>query len=131
MGAAAPVHPNDQTLQSYGLGKLDDALTPSVKRHLESCIDCRRRVAEVSSGNVLDRLWGTERCADPSGPLGSADTWLSMLGADATQRHLRPPTPCLRDWRTTPTTRLSASLVKGVWGRSISPKTGSWADMKS
>ena len=83
MGAAAPVHPDDETLQSYGLGQLDDALAASVKRHLESCTDCRRRVAQVSSGGVLGRRGAAEQRADPSGPLVSSDTWLSMLGADA------------------------------------------------
>ena len=34
MGAAA-VHPTDQTLQAYGLGKLDDASAESVSKHLE------------------------------------------------------------------------------------------------
>ena len=83
MGAAAPVHPDDETLQSYGLGKLDEALAASVKRHLELCADCRRRVAEVPSDSFLGRLKGAAGRADPSGPLVSSDTWLSMLGANA------------------------------------------------
>ena len=49
MGATAAVHPTDQTLQAYGLGKLDDASAESVSKHLESCPDCQRRVAEMSS----------------------------------------------------------------------------------
>jgi anti-sigma factor RsiW len=53
MGATAAVHPTEQTLQSYGLGKLDDASAESVHKHLESCSDCRNRVAEVSS----DSFW--------------------------------------------------------------------------
>jgi hypothetical protein len=35
MGATAAVHPNDQVLQAYGLGKLDDASAESVNKHLE------------------------------------------------------------------------------------------------
>ena len=55
MGAAA-VHPTDQALQAYGLGKLEDALAESVSTHLESCPDCRRRVGEMSSDSFLGRL---------------------------------------------------------------------------
>ena len=33
------LHPTDQTLQRYGLGKLDDASAESVNEHLESCAD--------------------------------------------------------------------------------------------
>jgi serine/threonine protein kinase len=56
MGATAAVHPNDPTLQAYGLGKLDDASAESVNNHLSSCADCQRRVAEMSSDSFLGRL---------------------------------------------------------------------------
>ena len=49
-------HPTDQTLSSYGLGKLDEASAESVNQHLEGCLDCRRRVAEMSSDSFLDRV---------------------------------------------------------------------------
>ncbi len=48
MGADT-VHPTDQILRSYGLGKLDDASAESVSKHLESCAPCQGRVAEMSS----------------------------------------------------------------------------------
>ena len=53
---SAAVHPTDQTLQAYGLGKLDDASAGSVSKHLEDCASCRHRVAELSSDNFLGRL---------------------------------------------------------------------------
>ncbi len=56
MDATAAAHPTDQILQSYGLGKLDDALAQTVNIHLESCPACRRRVAEMSSDSFLGRL---------------------------------------------------------------------------
>ena len=49
-------HPTDKTLSSYGLGKLDDASAEAVNQHLESCPDCRRRVAELSSDSFLGRI---------------------------------------------------------------------------
>jgi serine/threonine protein kinase len=83
MGAAAPVHPTNQALQSYGLGKLDDTTAESVERHLKSCSDCRRRVAEMAPGTFLHRLRASERPLAPSAPIVSSDSWLSMLGACA------------------------------------------------
>ena len=59
MGAAA-VHPTDQILQSYGLGKLDDASAESINRHLENCSACQSRVAEMSSDSFLGRLRGAQ-----------------------------------------------------------------------
>jgi serine/threonine protein kinase len=55
---AAAAHPTDRTLRSYGLGKLDDALSESVSKHLEVCASCQRRVAELSSDSFLGRLRG-------------------------------------------------------------------------
>ena len=56
--AAAAIHPTDQILQAYGLGKLDDASAESVNKHLESCATCQSRVAEMSSDSFLGRLRG-------------------------------------------------------------------------
>jgi serine/threonine protein kinase len=94
MGAGAPVHPDDLTLQSYGQGKLDDALAASVKTHLESCTDCRRRVAEESSDSSGEGEQSADDHADPSGQLTASDTWLSMLG-DNTNRAARALAPTL------------------------------------
>jgi serine/threonine protein kinase len=55
MGATGAVHPTDDTLQSFGLGKLDDGLLLSVREHLEGCDSCRRRAAELSSDDSLGR----------------------------------------------------------------------------
>jgi serine/threonine protein kinase len=64
MGAAAPAHPTDQILQSYGLGKLDDRSAESVNAHLKSCPDCQSRVAELSSDSFLGRLRNAQGQAD-------------------------------------------------------------------
>ena len=54
--ADAAVHPEELTLESHGLGKLDDASAESVEEHLSCCSDCQRRVAEMSTHDFLDRL---------------------------------------------------------------------------
>ena len=79
MGAGASVHPDDLTLLSLGQGKLDDELAAAVKTHLDSCADCRRRVAHESSDSSVGREQGAHDHADPA----SSDTWLSMIGDDA------------------------------------------------
>ena len=81
MGASDAVHPNDQNLQAYSLGKLDDASAESVSKHLGSCPDCERRVAEMSSDSFLGRL----RVAKGS-PGMSATGGRSQLGGSFTDR---------------------------------------------
>ena len=56
MDVPSALHPTDQTLSSYGLGKLDDGPAEAVNKHLEQCPDCRQRVAEMSADSFLDRV---------------------------------------------------------------------------
>ncbi len=56
MDAAPSLHPTDQTLSSYGLGKLDDRSAEAVNEHLMECSDCRKRVAEMSADSFLERV---------------------------------------------------------------------------
>jgi hypothetical protein len=56
MNAPTSLHPTDQTLSSYGLGKLDDILAEAINTHLEQCPDCRKRVAEMSADSFLQRV---------------------------------------------------------------------------
>ncbi len=49
-------HPSDQTLSSYGLGKLEDGPAESVHEHLEQCPECRKRVAEMAPDSFLGRV---------------------------------------------------------------------------
>jgi serine/threonine protein kinase len=79
MGATAAVHPTDQTLQLYGLGKLDDASAESVNKHLEDCVSCQRPVAEMSSDSFLGRLRDAQAQPGSSGPIVSSLAGLSML----------------------------------------------------
>src|SRR6185312_13350993 len=56
MNASTSPHPTDQALQSYSLGKLDDASARVVGDHLEGCPGCRSRAAETTSDTFLGRL---------------------------------------------------------------------------
>jgi serine/threonine protein kinase len=56
MEAFDALHPTDQMLQHYGLGKLDDVVFQKVTKHLEDCPPCQNRVAEMSSDSFLGRL---------------------------------------------------------------------------
>jgi hypothetical protein len=66
MDATAAVHPNDQILRAYGLGKLDDASFELVSKHLESCPDCQRYLAAVSCDSFLGRLRGVQGSPETS-----------------------------------------------------------------
>ena len=81
MDVHAVSHPTDQTLSSYGLGKLDDASAESVHKHLEECPDCRNRVAAISPDSFLGRLRGAQGRPDSPAPIGPSLAGLSMLAA--------------------------------------------------
>jgi hypothetical protein len=88
MNAQPALHPTDQTLQSYGLGKLDDTSADSVNQHLESCPDCRRRVAEMSSDSFLGKLRDVQGRPQSTGPVVSSLSGMSMTDCGA-----NPPAP--------------------------------------
>jgi serine/threonine protein kinase len=58
MDAHAVLHPTEQTLSSFALGKLDDASSEAVNTHLEQCPDCRQRAGEMSADSFLERVRG-------------------------------------------------------------------------
>ncbi len=119
----AAVHPSDQTLSAYGLGKLDDASAETVRKHLEDCDSCQRRVAELSSDEFLGRLRNAQVKSDRS-----AADW-PPFGVSATEGAAAPSfrphrlTHFLPSWSTTPTTRSFASWGAAAWGWSTSPGT--------
>jgi serine/threonine protein kinase len=88
MPAPAPVHPSDQTLQSYGLGKLDDLLAEAVVKHLKECDSCRRRVAEVTSDSFVGRLRDAQARPESIPPVGS-----SLAGLSKPDGEPRTPAP--------------------------------------
>jgi serine/threonine protein kinase/formylglycine-generating enzyme required for sulfatase activity len=56
----ALLHPTEQTLSDFGLGKLDDGQAEIINNHLNECSECQRLVAEMSSDSFLGRLRGAE-----------------------------------------------------------------------
>jgi serine/threonine protein kinase len=90
MTASASLHPTDQTLSAYGLGKLDVASAESVNKHVESCSDCQRRVAELSSDSFLGRLRGAQGRSDSPAPIMSSTDGLSMPAAGPDSPALPP-----------------------------------------
>jgi serine/threonine protein kinase len=96
--AAHPIsHPTDRTLSSYGLGKLDDASSKIVNQHVESCPDCRRRVAELSSDRFLGRLRDAQAHGRPNSPAPamSATDGQSMLAGGDHSKSAPPPASSL------------------------------------
>jgi len=88
MAAPAAVHPSDKTLESYGLGKLDDLLAEAVGKHLAECDSCRCRVAEVTSDSFVGRLQNAQARPESVPPVGSSLAGLSKLGGES-----RTPAP--------------------------------------
>jgi serine/threonine protein kinase len=78
MNAQPALHPTDQTLQSYGLGKLDETSADSVNQHLESCDDCRTRVAAMCSDSFLGKLRDAQGRPQSTPPVASSLTGMSM-----------------------------------------------------
>jgi len=93
MDAQVAQHPTDQTLSSYGLGKLDDGLAESVNEHLESCPACRRRVAELTSDSFVGRLRNAWGRPDSPAAIVSSTAGLSMLAAEPGSPAPAPPPP--------------------------------------
>src|SRR5205823_2050212 len=56
MGAVPSLHPTDQALYDFGLGKLDARSAESVVDHLQHCPDCRRGRGGLPADSVLGRV---------------------------------------------------------------------------
>jgi serine/threonine protein kinase/formylglycine-generating enzyme required for sulfatase activity len=56
MSALETKCPPDALLSDFGLGKLDAASAETVSRHIETCADCRQRVASLSGDSFVGRL---------------------------------------------------------------------------
>jgi anti-sigma factor RsiW len=88
MEARPVVHPSADTLRAYGLGKLDDAATEDVLRHLEACADCRRLVAELSADSFLGQVRNAQ-----GGPAATPTPGKSLSGMSRSVKDTSPGQP--------------------------------------
>jgi serine/threonine protein kinase len=58
--------PPESMLRDFGLGKLDAANAETVTQHLETCTDCRQRVANLSGDSFVGRLRQADGAAHPA-----------------------------------------------------------------
>jgi len=76
MSVRAAIHPSAESLQAYGLGKLaDSTVADTIFQHLETCAECRGKVAAVSGDNFVQRMREARREGGASIPTrAGADT---------------------------------------------------------
>ena len=82
MGNHALLHPTEQTLSDFSLGKLDDGRAELINNHLNECAECQRLVAEMSSDSFLGRLQGVRGRIDPVPVAGSSLAGLSQIAGE-------------------------------------------------
>jgi serine/threonine protein kinase len=87
MDTPSPLHPISQTLNAYGLGKLDDGSAEAVNKHLEQCPDCRKRVAELAADSFLERI------RDAQMGLGVSAFGQSQAGGTQNDKDTNAPVP--------------------------------------
>ena len=89
MEAYPVTHPSADSLKAFGLGKLDDGSAEQVMSHLESCADCRARVAATSGDDFLDRLRLAHGLSNTPAPVKS----LAEVGRGVEGTLAAPATP--------------------------------------
>jgi len=94
MNAHAALHPTEQTLSSFALGKLDDASSEAVNEHLEQCPDCRKRAGAMSADSFLERVRGAQARPESRAGIASPVAGPSMVTGGPSSPAL-PPTSTL------------------------------------
>src|SRR4051794_41528645 len=83
---AAALHPPDDTLVAFGLGRLDDPVADDIARHLEACPACQRRGGDLPARDLPGRPRGAPGAQADTPPPGEA-------GPGAPARGPPPPPP--------------------------------------
>ena len=124
MNATQANHPTGPTLYAYGLGKLEDLLADAVNKHLETCPDCRHRVAELSSDSFLSRPRDAQEDSRLR-PLRSTrrPTARRRTRAGPAHRFRNRPTRYLRACSITPTMKSFENWAAAAWESFISLRT--------
>jgi serine/threonine protein kinase len=89
MDAASSLHPTEQILNSYGMGKLADGLAKAVHQHLEQCPNCRKRVAEMSADYFSKRVRDAQNSSGKSA--FGLSTTAGVLSAGSPNASAPPP----------------------------------------
>jgi WD40 repeat protein/serine/threonine protein kinase len=84
-------HPNPDDLRAFANGKLEPAANETVGRHIETCADCQRTVAESHGDTFLRRL--RDAHAHPATPGTIAQPNRSPLQAELAEPAESPNTP--------------------------------------
>jgi serine/threonine protein kinase len=71
MAAKPAVHPSEDALRAFALGKLDDATSSVLMSHLDGCPDCCKVVAALSGDDFLHRLRQAQGGSSTPAPLKS------------------------------------------------------------
>lgn len=91
------MHPDRDDLKAFGLGKLAPGSAATIQSHVETCLDCRRVVAESSGDSFLGRLRAVQ-----SG------------GTPLPQKSLDHPTPSLASTGEIPPELAALSQYEGI-----------------
>jgi serine/threonine protein kinase len=94
------LHPSQQTLESFGLGNLDEQTAEAVSQHLDICPSCRRHVAELAPDTFLDHFRAVH--SQPNLPvtvdLPVAEAPFLDAGPVSPTSRPAPPLPDIRDY---------------------------------
>src|SRR5258707_899931 len=90
MDARPVTHPSADTLQAFGLGKMDDFSAEVLMDHLEICAACRTEVAALSGDDFLARV----RQAHGRNSSLPPNKSLSDVGPTLKSVSTKPPCPC-------------------------------------
>ncbi|HZW29564.1 MAG TPA: protein kinase, partial [Isosphaeraceae bacterium] len=92
MNNEAVLHPTDQALRDFSLGKLGDDRADSVNRHLEACSECQQRVAAMSSDSFLSRLRDAQGQSEIPPPVQSGTGLSRPTGAEPSRPKVQTET---------------------------------------
>jgi serine/threonine protein kinase len=88
MDAPPELHPTEDVLDAFGLGKLDEQAFEAVSQHLESCPSCQRRVTQLPPDTFLDYLRSARTLTGSATLTGSP-----LAGAPFDYTDQMPPSP--------------------------------------
>lgn len=77
------LHPNQDLLTAFGLGRTSDAESLEIEQHLAACEDCLKRLEEVPNDSLVSLLQAPSGDTDPGTGAAAADTDSSFLSKNS------------------------------------------------